>query len=236
MLQCVQNDKHGACRRTLKGDSSVSQTIRDFLVERGQNPDDYGRLNLDHNVLYSADLYGSHLWHKIVLDIKRFGDLVVVMTRVTDYHSHPGVRRSIEAKVYPDKRKAEYRACDVYIDGGRGTYRLDRPERNFTEIVSGKWEGSDILIEVKNSRVKDTLRCEVERQECVTLRRVGDARILAGVYKLTLDEIDEAAQRLYEKHGARENLRIAHNREHVRGCNQSYWIPGEKRWESGGLE
>lgn len=138
----------------------TSKTIREFLIERGQNPDEFTRV-LDKNegaASYDWDCYGTKATD-YVMDIKRFGELVVVLVRRIYYRGYPGIRRVTLVEVYSDTKEIVCGAEDVFIDGGYQTHHLDRPKRDFEEIVAAEWTNSRILVRVKSKHAEDDLWC-----------------------------------------------------------------------------
>lgn len=104
----------------------TGKTIREFLTERGQNPADFVCLDLNKEIYYRGWFTG------LIVDIKRFGDLVVVLKN--------------EAFMVLDGGDYETKVI-VYPDGEK-PYHGSHPRGYPKKIVEAKWEDKNIWVHV----------------------------------------------------------------------------------------
>lgn len=197
----------------------TTTTIREFLIGRGQNLSDFACLNMERESPHDGRCLEDS-WSDHVKDIKRFGELVVQLDRRIYWSGWPGVRNATVVTVHADSKKAAYHAEDVYIDGGYQTHHLDKPDREFEEVIGAEWNGTEILVRVKSNDMEAVLSCKPYRVDRVTAEVKEPnkiPRILEEVGDLTEDETDAVAQRLQQKFVGREYLVIT--------VNGGPWVP-----------
>lgn len=85
----------------------MTKTVREFLIERNQNPDNFERV-LDMQVGF-FDGCANPPRFKEVIDVKRFEDFVVVLEDVTYSRGRRSRRPQCEITVYPDRSE------DVFV-------------------------------------------------------------------------------------------------------------------------
>lgn len=81
-----------------------TKTVRDFLVERGQNFEGFEKI-LDMQMKFLDGTSRYQLVAKEIVDIKRFNfdRLVVVLEKVSSVRARPGSRTTSEVTVYSDR-------------------------------------------------------------------------------------------------------------------------------------
>lgn len=137
------------------------ETVTEFLRSRNQNPEDFSRA-----VAHCKDQMVSRwrAWDatcvESVRDIKRFGDVTVVLKGLKYLSGYPGIRRETITTVFADDRDTIYRVGDVYRDGGYETWDLDRPERDFEKIVDASWKDDKVVVRLRaRDGYEDTVTC-----------------------------------------------------------------------------
>lgn len=116
----------------------TDKTIREFLTERGQDPADFAKI-LGKNDGYLTKKWGCFgWWIYTIVDIKRCGDMVVVLEHFTLYPDGGGEEREIRVTVYPDTIESVYHAKELYYKSGysrlskdhlRDLHNITRTER-----------------------------------------------------------------------------------------------------------
>ena len=125
----------GLAQAAVKQDTAGLERVLDKPTEDG-----YGFFDVKYD------------WH--VRDVKRFDEFVVVLMGGRYLSGYPGIRRETVTCVYPDAKCTVYRAEDVYIDGGYQTYHLDRPNRDFKEILGSRWDRDCVVVRLKDPNPK----------------------------------------------------------------------------------
>jgi hypothetical protein len=131
-----------------------AKTFREFLTTRNLNPADFEVVikHFEDKVSNSYAKKESMAWYTggwTLRDVKREGDVIVVLRCHSSSGSTPGIRRETSTTVFVNEVEL---GCerDIYVDGGRQTHHLDRPERNFSRIVGWERDGSSVKVTLGN--------------------------------------------------------------------------------------
>lgn len=113
----------------------MEKTITAYLLERGQNPEEFSVVIKEFgNKMTSRGGWSETTYASSIRDIKRIGEMVVVLVGKSYLSGYPGIRRSTVTTVFVDGRDTLYHAENVHIDGGYKTQHLDREDEDFREI------------------------------------------------------------------------------------------------------
>ncbi len=138
---------------------SEPETVREFLIQRGQNPQDFEKI-LDMQIVFYD---GFDRCEKEVIDVKRIGDCVITLETLSVVRGLHVVRRGTEVVVHKDSEDDVYSAKDY---SERGKYRIRRGpgahERDFNEALSVRWTDGAAIVRVKSPAMEADIRCELE--------------------------------------------------------------------------
>lgn len=135
--------------------SKEPKTITEFLRERGQKPRDFVQIIKARadRAEYSYDNWGTN-YTQYIRDIKRFGELEVMLEGKVYFGGYPGVRKETITTVY-EKNGSVHEHEEAYIDGGYQTWHLDNQERDFGEIVNAQKTKRGIVVTLRTTFKKN---------------------------------------------------------------------------------
>lgn len=118
-------------------------SIREFIAKRGQDPETFKSFlkKFGDNPVKREEKNQSQEFSDSIRDVRRFGDLVVMLSRRVYYRGYPGVRRENHITVLRDDGKLYY-AKNVYVDGECGTFASDHPLNGFESVIDAQLKRS----------------------------------------------------------------------------------------------